>query len=242
MGTQPLSEAPSPRLGLCVALATEAQAIGVGIHDPVRVQAYPGGGYAILAGMGPAAARSAAAALVAAGAQALLSIGTAGALRQDLRAGDLLIPQALLWQGKEYPVDSRLAEDFRMLFPAAQGGVLLTLVEPLATPVAKAQAATQALAVDMESGAIAALADELEIPFLALRVVVDSADSRLPQAVLRAVDAFGRPRLLPFVWQLLRRPQDIPALLRLGTQMRAAAATLQRLRGPLQERAEQCVP
>lgn len=238
MGAQPLSEAPGPRLGLCVALAAEARALGVGVHNPRRVQAYAGGDYAILAGMGPEAARSAASALVAAGAQALLSVGTAGALRQDLRAGDLLLPDTILWQGREYPVDQHLAENFPVSFPAAPRGALLTLAAPLATPAAKAQAAAQALAVDMESGAIAALAQELGMPFLALRVIVDSADSRLPQAVLHGVDAFGRPRLPGFVWQLLRRPQDIPALLRLGRQMQAAAATLRHLRGPLQGRAE----
>ncbi|MEL5849134.1 MAG: 5'-methylthioadenosine nucleosidase [Candidatus Igneacidithiobacillus chanchocoensis] len=224
-----------------MALATEAQALGVGVHDPRRVQAYAGNNYAILAGMGPEAARSAASALVAAGAQALLSIGTAGALREDFHAGDLLIPEAILWEGAEYPTNPRLAQRFRAHFPAAPRGALLTLAAPLATPATKAQAAAQALAVDMESGAIAALAQELGMPFLALRVIVDSADSRLPQAVLRGVDAFGRPRLPGFVWQLSRRPQDIPALLRLGRQMQAAAATLRHLRGPLQGRAEQCV-
>ncbi len=230
MGSQPLSKPAGRRLGLVVALAVEAKALGLPASPMGKVHSCTGGHLAVLSGMGPEAAAEAGRALLAAGAEALLSVGTAGALRGDLQAGDLCIPRKILWREAAYSADEALASHFLAQHPQARREDLLSLAQMLVDRQSKTAYAQQALAVDMESGALAALAKAEGLPFLALRVIVDSVDAVVPDAVRFGVDAVGTPRLPGFLWQLLRRPQDLPRLLRLGGQMQRAAATLRQLR------------
>ncbi|WP_308388132.1 5'-methylthioadenosine nucleosidase [Acidithiobacillus sp. AMEEHan] len=229
MGAQSLSKPAGRRLGLVVALAVEAKALGLPASPMGKVHPCADGHLAILSGMGPEAAANAGRALLEAGAEALLSVGTAGALRSDLQAGDLCIPRQILWQERAYSADEVLASHFLAQHPQARRENLLSLAQMLVDRQSKAAYAQQALAVDMESGALAALAAAEGHPFLALRVIVDSVDAVVPDAVRRGVDAVGNPRLPGFLWQLLRRPRDVPRLIRLGGQMQRAAITLRQL-------------
>ena len=76
---------------------------------------------------------------------------------------------------------------------AARVGDLLTVPTALESPAAKraAAAATDAVAVDMESAAIAAVAARARVPFVALRVVVDGLDDALPAGAERWIDERG---------------------------------------------------
>ena len=234
MGAQPVSESPGPRLGLVVALAAEAKALGVATLCPESAQDYGRDDLLVVSGMGADAARRAGQTLLTAGAEALVSVGTAGALQPDLQPGDLCIPEQILWQSQNFPTAPVLVESFQRRFPTARAGALLSLPQVLSDPQEKAKYAEQALAVDMESGVLAALAAQQGVPVLALRVVIDTHDTRLPDAVRYGVDAYGRPQPLRFLRYLLRRPQDLPQLLRLGQQMQKAQATLRQLRRAIQ--------
>ncbi len=95
----------------------------------------------------------------------------------------------------------------------------------------QAQARTGAVAVDMESFAIAQVAIQRGVKFAVARVVVDTATDNLPQAVIQATDARGAvnyPRLLS---GLLSRPSDLAALLRLARRYRVAMRSLRALAG-----------
>ena len=72
-------------------------------------------------------------------------------------------------------------------------GKLLTSSRALASAAAKAAAfrETGAAAVDMESLAIAEVARSHELPFIAVRVIVDTAADIVPQAVIAASDSWG---------------------------------------------------
>ncbi|MEY2341349.1 5'-methylthioadenosine nucleosidase [Acidithiobacillus sp. IBUN Pt1247-S3] len=221
-------------------MAVEAKALGLHAARTGVVQDYGAGHLAVLSGMGSEAAIQAGRMLLAAGADVLLSVGTAGALHADLQAGDLCIPEQILWQEGAYPVDVAWASGFSARYPQARRGNLLSVDRVLVDPQTKALHAQAALAVDMESGALAALAVAQGRPFFALRVIVDSADSGLPDAVRYGVDALGRPRLPAFLWQLLARPQDLPQLIKLGRQMQKAEATLRHLRSELERGGSPC--
>ncbi len=78
----------------------------------------------------------------------------------------------------------------------------------------------------MESAAVAALAWQARIPFLSVRVIVDSHLETLPQAVIGALDPEGRQRSLRFLGTLLKRPTELPAATRMLGYWRAAQRTL----------------
>ncbi len=91
---------------------------------------------------------------------------------------------------------------------------------------------TGAAAVDMESGAVARVAQAHGLPFAVLRVICDPAERTLPPAALVALNSAGAIGLLRVIGSLLRHPGQFPALMRLANDAAAARRVLQeRARG-----------
>jgi nucleoside phosphorylase len=183
---------------------------------------------------GPGAERAAAAAerAIAAGARLLVSWGLAGALRAALAPGTVVLPRRVVRHGGEpLPVDAawhaRLAALSGEL--ALECGDLLTVPAALESPAAKrsAAAATQAVAVDMESAGIAAAAARAGVPFVALRVVVDGVDDALPRNAELWVDARGNRRIAAAL-RALFDVRQWRALLTLAKRYRLASGALDR--------------
>lgn len=187
-------------------------------------------------GIGPERARQGVARLLENGADALVSVGTAGALDAALNPGDVLIPEHII-----YPDGQRFAPDARWRASAAEAlagpafpihsGALLHADEVIRTAGEKRALYTQtgAVAVDMESGALVEEVSRRGIPGLVIRVIVDSADTVIPAVVLKSSDAYGRPRTMGLAGALFLRPQQILPLLHLARCFRRAAGRLQQV-------------
>jgi hypothetical protein len=85
----------------------------------------------------------------------------------------------------------------------------------------------------MESAVIA----RSGIPFAVLRAVADTADETLPPAAAEGLDEAGNPAPWRVMRALLRRPGDLPGVIRMGLRSQAAlralrAVTAQALRPP----------
>ena len=221
-------------VGIVTALASEARAL---TSRNLRVRsALPLGadGVMWLSGMGQEAAREGALALVEAGATALVSFGVAGGLAPGLRSGTLFCPSCVLDErSHDYQPDAiwRAALMQRIEkagHPLVSQGSLLSLPTPLISVADKAamRERHQSLAVDMESAAIAAVASEHHLPFLALRAIVDERDDPLPIELQRYVDAWGRPRVSSLAVALLRHPQWLAVLPGLAMRMNKATRAL----------------
>src|SRR5690606_2919639 len=104
----------------------------------------------------------------------------------------------------------------------------VTVATALATTAAKrAEAASGAVAADMESAAIAAVARRSGKPFVALRVIVDAAGDALPPDPERFIDERGIQRLAPALAAALQ-PAQWPVLWMLSQRYRAARLSLDR--------------
>ena len=182
-------------------------------------------------GIGAGNAARAARSLAAAGAGALLSWGVAGALDPALRCGTAVLPIEVLRQGRRFQTDrlwrGRVAAALQGRVPLVSG-VLLTSEVAVAAAALKSSLFqdTGAAAVDMESAAVAEVAAEFGLPFLALRVILDTARDSLPDSVLRSFQAPAAGPARPRLWPLLRAPGDWGALLRLARQYRVAGRAL----------------
>lgn len=185
--------------------------------------------------MGSANAGLAARELLDRGAGALVSWGSAVALDPELVPGTTLVStRVLAAPGESYPVDvdwhrrvvERIGSAVRLCT-----GTLAEVAQVLSTPAQKAQclADTGARAADMESGSIAGAASAAGKPFLVVRAVADRASTTLPPSALAALDASGRWAPGKFARALLSRPQDVPRLLRVGREFRAAQVALARV-------------
>lgn len=226
-------------IGIVAALEAEAHALGTARRHVNRVWRLRDGALLAISGIGAEAAALAARRLVDAGVQGLVSWGVAGALDPALRAGDLVLPRAVISPtlapiamsaGWRELLAERLAET--LAHPrAAQfdvcDGVLLTSPAAIDTAAAKAAAlrATLAVAVDMESAAVATVAMDRRLPCIAVRAILDTAADCLPRSVLAASRA-GQVRIATLARELLRSPKDIAPLLRLVGRYRAARRTL----------------
>jgi len=184
---------------------------------------------------GPGAARAGAAAkrAIDSGAQLLVSWGLAGGLGAAVVPGTVVLPRRVLEQGAApLSVDTEWHARLTALAGehALDCGDLLTVAAALESPAAKRAAAqaTHAVAVDMESAAIGAVAARAGVPFVVLRVVVDALDDSLPPGSEGWIDARGNRRLTA----ALRAVVDVTqwrALLTLAQRYRVASSALDHL-------------
>ncbi|WP_428535551.1 hypothetical protein [Rhodopila sp.] len=182
-------------------------------------------GYPVEAGGGtPAGAEAAARRLIDAGATALVSFGLAGGLDPALRPGEVIVPWAVLSNGGTWHADRSLAERFGGL----TAHTILGGREVAATATEKrcVYLLTQAHAIDLESGAVAAAAAAHGLSFVVVRAICDPAERDLPPAALLALGPDGAINL----WRVLRSvfgdPRQIAPLLALAHDARIARRAL----------------
>jgi adenosylhomocysteine nucleosidase len=186
-----------------------------------------------VSGIGCAAAAQGARRLVAAGCRALASWGLAGALDPALPAGTILVPEELILEGATRSLGSTAAWRRRVLGSltanlTVERGALLTSPRALAAVSEKEGAfrRTGAAAVDMESFAVAEVAVEHGLPFLAVRVIVDRASDELPRVLEGVTDRSGAVSVGRLAGRLALSPSSIRPVLRLAGRYRAARRSL----------------
>ncbi len=217
--------------GVVAALTAEARTLDSAIRRRDRLTRIEDGTLVAVSGIGCAAAALAARALVDAGAASLVSWGMAGALDPSLRAGAICLPDEVISGDGESFVTAHHWRECLSAAVGAQrpvvGGRLLTSTHAIDTVAGKACAFrdTGAAAVDMESLAVAQIAATHALPFIAVRVIVDSAADVLPESVVAASRA-GQVQFGRLIAGLVRSPVDIAALIRLAQRHRSATRSL----------------
>ena len=198
---------------ILTALLPEARAVARAFHLQTRfANQYISGGGVTVALVGPCAKVMDRECLTAA--RGVIMCGLGGALRTDLAVGDVVI------QGECGPISGLAHRFFR--------GKIATSEKHTATPAQKAALFEQsgALAVDMETQPVQALAHCLHIPFLAVRAISDTATGTLDPAFLKFVNAHGRPRVGRALAHLARHPTKLAGMLQIRRATNVALANL----------------
>jgi hopanoid-associated phosphorylase len=218
-------------VGIVAALAAEARALGPTKPGFEPLRSLADGTMLAVSGMGCAAAARAAQSLVEAGVTALASWGMAGGLDPALRAGTIVLPdQVISADGASFPTTRYWRERLAAALAARQviaNGKLLSSAHAIEAVADKAAAfgATGALAVDMESLAIAQIAAAQGLPFIAVRVIVDTAHDALPRAAV-AASRSGQFQIWRLIGALALAPAEISAVIRLAQRYRTARRSL----------------
>jgi adenosylhomocysteine nucleosidase len=219
-------------VGIVAALAAEARPLGPATRRGGELAALADGTLISVTGIGGAAAARGARALVAAGCGALASWGLAGGLDPALTCGAILLPEEVILDGGSSLRTAsawreRIAQSLEARWPVRQGR-LLTSVRALGAVADKAAAfrVTAAGAVDMESFAVAEVAAAHGLPFVAVRVIVDTAGDELPPALAGVADASGQLSVGRLLRSVVSEPASIATLLRLARRYRAARRSL----------------
>lgn len=181
--------------------------IATGLSREARIIAGPG--VAVIAGGGDLARLERDIEAAVGNARAILSSGLAGALDPALRAGDIVVDG-----------DQRLVSALRGALPGAVAGRVVGTDSPVASVAAKAalRQRTGAIAVEMEGHVAARVAARHGLPFATLRAVSDAADHALPPAALAGMAPDGRMAIGAVLASLVRRPGQLPALIRTGRE------------------------
>jgi adenosylhomocysteine nucleosidase len=179
-------------------------------------------------GAGPANAQTAAELLVSRGVTRLISWGCAAALDASLKPGDLTLADSLI-DADQVRMD--IASDWhshaRNILSAhatVHTGCLAESHKIVSSGKDKKQlhAKTGAIVLDMESVAVAKIARQHTLPFLAIRAIVDPANMSLPRAVNRSLNDQGDVVLSKLLIFLALHPIELPGLIRLGLHFKAA--------------------
>ena len=188
---------------------------------------------------------------------AALSLGVAGGLSPQVQTGDLIVgDRTILRRGsgqalrpgsgqvlrgetgsglQSFPCDSGLQEAAITVIRRLDGqyylGSILTVDRIVRTPKEKRTLAAEsgAVALDMESAAIASAALAYSVPFLAIRGVLDPIHEDLAIDFDRFLDAEGEPSLPRLMRYLITHPFTLPRLVGLGLRTKAVCARLGRL-------------
>ncbi|MGO9742685.1 MAG: hypothetical protein ACLPN5_14485 [Roseiarcus sp.] len=153
------------------------------------------------------------------GPAALVSFGIAGGLDPHLTTGDWVVANGVMSGGRHIATDIEWSKRLEQRLSAARRGDIATVAAPVLDPGKKRRLHrdTGAIAVDMESFQVAALAAELGVPFAAVRVVVDPVNREIPSAARLALRSDGAVAVAPILRSLIRKPSQIPALFRVAS-------------------------
>jgi len=156
-----------------------------------------------------------------------ISSGLAGALKEGLKPGDLIVPVKTRTLRNDANADSDPVFRERAI---QQGALpietLITMDRIVPTALEKARLAFFGEAVDMESAIIMSQCSAGAVPALTIRAVSDAADEDLPIDFDRCLTPQGAIRPMRLVNAIVRRPSKLPNLVRFGRQSNQAAQSL----------------
>jgi hopanoid-associated phosphorylase len=170
-----------------------------------------------------------------AGISGIISIGVAGGLCPRLRSGDVLVASAIMDANGVRKTCPEWSKSIRKAIPNAYHQPIVASNETITSAADKEAlwAGTGAWAVDMESGVAAGVAAQYGVPFAALRVVLDPAHRAVPPSALAGASEDGETDPISVIKSLIKRPGDLPGLLRLAGDTRKASLALLRSRQAL---------
>lgn len=220
------------KTGIVAALPQEMATIVQPIPSPGVVVSPRDNLFCILSGVGARCAFESARKLLERGIDRLVSWGCAGALAPDLCSGDLLLPEVVIASNhRKWTLD----EDWRMELMLQVGescrlwqGSLYTSESPVTTKSARKRLyeETGAIAVDLESSAIAEFAGRKGIPVVVLRAVADSCETGIPGFIRDSIGKDGTIDGRAFFQKLLVRPSEWAKTIRMVREFRASCSTL----------------
>lgn len=164
------------------------------------------------------------------GVKGLVSFGFAGGLDPKLDRGSIIIAKSVLTpQGLEIPTSpmwsNRIAAQ---LHHAYSIGNILGSPHPITESQKKIELfhQTKAVAVDMESYAMAEIAQANQIPFIVIRVILDPAIKKIHSKIAALFQSDGKIKAKSIIKTILKEPQILKEFLILGRQFYGARRQL----------------
>lgn len=221
------------RIGIIAALPAEAKCLYKGRLEVATPIAIGAGLFLCLSGMGDEAAYNSGKRLIDLDVQALISWGVAGALHHSVHSGDLLIAQSIMTQQVHYATTKHWSENIQTYCKQISQPYQTAAMTSINTVCASVQGKqdlfkkTEAMAVDMESGAVARVAKRYHKDLLVIRAIADEATMTIPPAAIKHTDILGQPQLPAFLISCAKNPSQLYHLGKLAWHYKNGLKTLQ---------------
>lgn len=220
------------KLGIVAALPAEAKCLyskKLNVALPIEIQKDI---FLCLSGIGHKRALEATKKLLALKADTLISWGVAGAIDSALNSGDLIIAKQIISPDTHYTCSEPWLTNLTNTLQTSKHTVLsgdIASSDHICATIADKHSLfekTGALAVDMESAAIAEMATTNNLDFVVIRAISDLADMAIPGAVLKHTNHLGQPHIFSFMLSCVTKPAQIREINHLAGGFKKALSTL----------------
>jgi adenosylhomocysteine nucleosidase len=191
----------------------------------------------VLTGFGPRQARLTASEIMQSEPESIdccVSSGLAGGLRPEYPIGQVLAARSVYSENLREDGESQVLESSSALvsFAAETGATVVDRFyssgHVVATVEEKKHLGASADAVEMESFEVMREMQARGIPSVAIRSISDTAEENLPLDMSQVFTDEGQVSIPRVLGQVVRKPQSLPGLVRLGKNSQAAAESLAR--------------
>jgi adenosylhomocysteine nucleosidase len=166
-----------------------------------------------------AAARATVALIAAHTPDWIFSAGFAGGLDEKLKKRDILMADQVAYHdGRQFSLDLKVDPEALASMPGVHAGTLLTTDHIIRLPKEKRELGEKhgALAVDMETFAVAEACRQDKVPLIAVRIVSDAVDDELPKDIDRLMRQKTVVRKAgAVVGSIMNRPGSVKDMLQL---------------------------
>lgn len=220
--------------GIIIAMPTEARCFSSSFREIGKIYKLSDKTLVIVSGMGKQAIE-AVETLLQHGATSLISCGSAAGLSPHLKSGTLCIPQKIInAQGETCYCDPGMQEqvlkNLDNKITVSQGN-LAHAINILKTQTEKKDLyqISGAEVADMESFYIGQEAQRHQIPFIALRVIIDTFDFDMPERLTQCISIEGRVSIRKILINLCKQPRLLLSLLLLGNNFHKTRKALKNI-------------
>lgn len=199
-----------------------------GLRAEARIAARSSGVKAVAGGGNAARLEALAKQAIKDGAGALISYGIAAGLEPNMTPGMCAVAGEVVHEGKSYATNADWSVAIKQAVGVAELVTIAGVDHVLQSQAEKSalHAKCGAVAADMESHIVARLAAEHGLPFAVLRAIADPVSRAIPAAALAGMGTDGHVKIGAVLLSLAGNPAQLPALLHLAADTRAAFRTL----------------
>ncbi len=221
------------KLGIIAALPAEAKCLQtkkIILKSPFEIEKNI---FLCVSGIGYQSSLDATKELLKLNVDALISWGIAGATCDLVNTGDLILAKAVKKHEKIYYTSDEWCKKIIYHFHDSSHRIfnkdIVSTEKIYATPVEKMKLfrRTKALAIDMESAAMAEVAIKNNLDFIVIRAIADSAILNIPDTVIKNIDNYGHIKILKLIISCIFNPSQINQILLLAKSYKKALKSLE---------------
>ena len=157
----------------------------------------------------------------------IVNFGFAGALTNNLKNCDILIPKDICNENFRFRKNSNFLSVYfkKKIDEKVKTDSLLTSK----TILKKLSKEKKVNAVDMEAYYAQKAALEGKVPFVSIKVIFDDNDNPIPEFIIRSLDSEGNVNYAQLFLELLARPFDFVKLIRINKLYRKSIIKLEKV-------------